>query len=127
MTHKQAVKAADKAFSEYIRARDPKCITCGAPTQDCSHVFRRHHHSTRWDEKNAVGQCRRCHFIHHNGTESYLLDAVREKIGVEAFEEMRDQWQKVSNFKAYQLEEIAVYYRNKLANIRAQDAVGVAR
>jgi hypothetical protein len=120
MTHKQAVAAADKAFSAYIRARDPKCITCGAPTADCSHVFRRWHHATRWDQNNAYGQCKRCHFIHHKGSESFLLDAVKGRIGAEKYEDMRDRWEKVSDFKTYQLEEVARYYRDKLENITLQ-------
>lgn len=123
MTHKQAVAAADKAFAGYIRARDPKCITCGAPTSDCSHVFRRWHHATRWDPSNAVGQCRRCHFIAHHGSESYLLDAVRARMGDAAFEELRDRWEAVSDFKTYQLEELARYFKVHLANIRAKNAV----
>lgn len=127
MTYKQAIRAADKAFSEYIRARDPRCITCGAPTSDCSHIFRRHHHSTRWLETNAVGQCRRCHMIHHNGTESYLLDVVRYKMGGIRFEELRNQWEGISDFKTYQLEELTKYFETKLANIRAKNAVGVSR
>lgn len=127
MTYKGAIRAADKAFSEYIRIRDPKCITCGAPTSDCSHIFRRHHHATRWSETNGVGQCRRCHMIQHNGTESYLLDAVRNKMGKKQFEAMRNEWQQISNFKIYQLVEIARYYRLKTANIRAQNAVGITR
>lgn len=109
----RAIQKADKAFSLYIRARDPKCVTCGADTTDCSHIFRRTHHSTRWNETNAVGQCRRCHFIHHNQSESYLHDYARKKLGARKYEELRDRWEGVSDFKAYQIEEMARYYTDK--------------
>jgi hypothetical protein len=114
LSKKQAVKLADKYFSLYIRARDPKCVTCGAPTSDCSHVFRRGHHATRWDENNAYGVCRRCHFIHHNQTESYLHDKVIKILGRTRYDEMRTRWETISDFKTYQIEEIANYYRRKI-------------
>ncbi len=113
MTRKQAVKAADKAFSLYIRARDPQCVTCGKPTSDCSHIFRRGHYGARWDEHNAAGQCRRCHFVHHNQTESYLHDYARGWLGKKQYEEMRDRWEGETHFKTYQIEEVAQYYTKK--------------
>jgi hypothetical protein len=112
----RAVKAADKAFSLYIRARDPQCVipNCGKPTVDCSHVFKRDHYSTRWDENNAYGQCRECHCRHHNQSESYLLDYARVLMGKRAYEDMRARWQGMSFFRTWQIEEFAHYYRAKL-------------
>jgi hypothetical protein len=114
MTRKQAIRAADKAFSFYIRTRDIQCVTCGAPTSDCSHFFRRGHHGARWDEHNAAGQCRRCHMVHHNQTETYLHDYARKHLGKKRYEELRDRWEGETHFKTYQIEEIARYYRTKL-------------
>lgn len=60
----------DKVFSEYIRRRDTldgelgKCITCGKwdhwKNFDCGHFITRARKLTRWNEKNANGQCKYC-------------------------------------------------------------------
>jgi 5-methylcytosine-specific restriction endonuclease McrA len=114
-----AVKAADDAFSPYIRKRDPFCVTCGEATRDCSHVFSRSHYATRWNEQNAFGQCGKCHFIHHNQSESYLHDHVRQVLGEKGFEDLRDLWEQETHWKTYQIEEIARFYREKLKKLLA--------
>lgn len=114
MTDKsRAIQKADKAFSLYIRARDPKCVTCGGETTDCSHVFRRTHLATRWDENNAAGQCRSCHFYHHTQTEAALLNFARKRLGQKKYEDLMNRWGALSNWKTYQIEEIARYYTEK--------------
>jgi 5-methylcytosine-specific restriction endonuclease McrA len=118
LTMAQAMRLADKAFAEYIRARDPQCVTCGKPTSDCSHVFSRAHHATRWNEFNAFGQCRACHFKHHNQSESWLLDYARRRMGQKQYENMRELWDGVSSFKTYQVEEIARFYSQKAKRLR---------
>jgi 5-methylcytosine-specific restriction endonuclease McrA len=110
----KAIHAADKAFSLYIRARDRFCVTCGQASSDCSHIFSRSHYATRWDENNSYGQCRGCHMRHHNQTESYLLDYAKGRLGKKRYEDMRKRWESVSNWKAYQIDEVARYYRGKL-------------
>ena len=118
MTDKsRAIQKADKAFSLYIRARDPRCVTCGSETTDCSHLFRRTHHSTRWNPANAFGQCRRCHFKHHNQSESYLHDFARHHLGARKYESLRQLWETVSDFKVYQLEEIENYFKKLLTSV----------
>jgi 5-methylcytosine-specific restriction endonuclease McrA len=114
VTRKSIIKSADTAFSLFIRARDPFCVTCGAQTNDCSHLFRRGHHNTRWNPKNAFGQCRRCHFIHHNQTESYLHDYAKKKMGAMKYDALREEWRKVSDFKDYQIAEIGRYFKEKV-------------
>jgi len=61
-----AVRRADKAFSEYIRARDGGvCVMCGKRENlTCGHVFSRAHYGTRWDELNAFCQCTGCNLRH---------------------------------------------------------------
>jgi NMD protein affecting ribosome stability and mRNA decay len=59
-------RTLDKWFSLYIRKRDTPgfCCTCGADltfeTSDCGHFISRDHIATRWDERNAHAQCRKC-------------------------------------------------------------------
>ena len=123
----KAVDAADDAFSLYIRTLYPFCVTCGEPTQDCSHVFKRDHYSTRWNEQNAFGQCKKCHYLHHNKSESYLLEYASYHMGMKAFIELRDLWETISDYKTYQIEEIARFYNEKrkvlLANLDGGDRI----
>ena len=54
---------ADKYFQKFIRLRDKgkPCITCGEyRTLECGHFISRRFDSTRYDEKNAHGQCAKC-------------------------------------------------------------------
>ena len=61
---KLAKAKADKYFSLFIRERDKDkgCVTCGKFTdnKDCGHFLSRRFESTRFDEKNAHGQCQKC-------------------------------------------------------------------
>lgn len=125
MTKKQAIDKADKAFADFIKARDGRCVTCGSTKNlDCSHVFRRWHQATRWNPANAYAQCKRCHMIHHKGSESYLLDEAKKRLGETAFNALRDNWQEVSDFKTYQLEEFARYFQEQTANLKAKGIYG---
>jgi hypothetical protein len=115
MTRKAAIKAADKAFADYIKARDKRCVTCGSTDRlQCSHVFRRWHHATAWDESNAYAQCSACHTFHHRQSEAIFLDWARAKLGNKKYDDLKARWQTISDWKIYQIEEIANYFKNKL-------------
>jgi len=59
-------RTLDKWFSLYIRKRDTPgfCVTCGAwiefEDSDCGHFISRDRIATRWNDKNAHAQCRKC-------------------------------------------------------------------
>lgn len=61
-------KKADTLFSEYVRKRDFKkygsCVTCGQQLTyektQCGHFVTRARKATRWNKKNASGQCAAC-------------------------------------------------------------------
>lgn len=78
MTVRQRVKAkrkktnymaqADAAFSKWIRARDGRCLECGATEfLQCAHIISRSYKAIRVNPDNAVALCRSCHtyFTHH--------------------------------------------------------------
>ena len=55
-------KDLDKAWSEYVRARDRICQKCGGSGSiSAHHAFGRRHRTTRWDVINGVGLCYPCH------------------------------------------------------------------
>lgn len=62
MTRSSQRKAADRAFSLYIRRRDGKCRICGdIANLQCAHLWSRRYHAIRFDPCNAIALCRGCH------------------------------------------------------------------
>lgn len=60
---KLAKDKAIKYFNKFIRLRDQnkRCITCGTgAVSDCGHFISCRFEATRFDEKNAHGQCAKC-------------------------------------------------------------------
>ena len=113
MTRKQAVKAADKAFSEYIRKRDEYCVTCGSKDRlQCGHLFSRVAYSTRWNEHNAAAQCAACNMRHEYDPGPLTLYFLHRS-GQDAYEELHSLHKSPMKFKTYQIEELANYYRRK--------------
>jgi 5-methylcytosine-specific restriction endonuclease McrA len=73
VSRKALVKKLDDVFSRYIRKRDHYiCFVCGRVGSEadgvmqCGHLFSRVNYSTRWDELNAVCQCRGCNMRHEH-------------------------------------------------------------
>ena len=69
---------ADKAWSEAIRARDGKCIICGRKSNLQAHhaINRRGKKATRWDLRNGITLCVKCHLfgIHGNQVDGEFHD-----------------------------------------------------
>lgn len=62
---KRLITKLDKAFADYIKARDGrKCQWCGK--EDCvihmAHIVPRRHLNLRWDDKNGITLCYYCHY-----------------------------------------------------------------
>lgn len=70
---------ADRLFSEYIRARDGRCITCGTTEAlQCSHYYgKKARPAVRYDPRNAHAQCARCHLAHHKHDPGKYSDWMR--------------------------------------------------
>ena len=76
---KITIDAADKAFSQWIRLRDGKCLRCQKPLEvngkglpvslQASHFQGRGKESTRFDPDNVCALCYGCHqyFTSHPG------------------------------------------------------------
>ena len=60
----------DKLISQIVHQRG-KCQRCGSTeTLQAAHIFSRQFRNTRWDEKNILLLCAKCHFwSHHEPTE----------------------------------------------------------
>lgn len=95
--------AADKWFSDYIRARDNwTCQRCGTKFKpyeeggdnlglkglDNAHCFARGHNMTRFEPDNCMALCYGCHsYMDSNGEEKKEFFA--ERIGEERLQELR--------------------------------------
>lgn len=87
---KSLEKKADEIFSRLVRLRDSdqfgfvRCITCGkikpANQVDCGHFISRAKYPTRWEMKNAHGQCTSCNLF-QSGKQYEHSIAIDQKYG----------------------------------------------
>lgn len=116
-----ALKRADKYFQAYIRERDKAkpCITCGQYRGriEAGHYMVRQNMCTRYDEKNAHGQCRECNQF--RGGEQYAHGLAIDKLYGEGTSHDLYLKSKMSCPKdTYTLDEIANYYNGKIKELR---------
>lgn len=108
----------DRLFSLYIRLRDRwnPCITCWRPyseTFQCWHFLSRRFLATRWDEKNAHGQCPWCNML--SGWEQYKHSIfVDQKYGPWTAEELLKKAQAVTRLPDEFFLEYIWHYHNRL-------------
>lgn len=108
---KTLVRALDKAFSEYIRARDGKCVTCGSKSNlTCGHLFSRVSYSTRWNPKNAFCQCWACNFKHEYDAYPLMVYAINH-LSKDEVDAMHQEYSRPIKYKDYQLEEMTEHYK----------------
>ena len=122
----QAKKQVWDLFSRYIRLRDclkttgdvnyGKCITCSRLCKlteaDAGHFVSRRFNSVLFDERNVHLQCKQC-----NGFGGQILEYRRQIIklyGEGADIELEDKAQEIKKFTILELEELALYYKEKL-------------
>jgi NinG protein len=82
------IDPADRAFSQWIRLRDKKCLRCGRPVElngsgmpvnlQASHFQGRGKESTRFDPDNVIALCGGCHaYFTAYPAEHYLWQVER--------------------------------------------------
>jgi len=94
------LRANDRKFSNYIRARDNwRCVACGDKSKDysenrqglhCSHFFGRGRENTRFDPLNCVALCRHHHLYawgHSDGRDEYKAYMIK-RIGQDEFDKL---------------------------------------
>lgn len=124
----QRAKArADEWMSRYIRLRDSdpqgfgRCISCGKwvhwKDADNGHFINRSHMNTRYDEQNCNLQCRSCNRFDEGNNEGYRRGLIA-KYGEGIINHLFLKKQIHRNFSAFELQEIAKYYRNKFNDLK---------
>lgn len=122
-SYKNALKRADKYFSLYIRKRDEHrgCVTCNRPllNKDCGHFISREYHNTRFDEKNASGQCRQCNSFKSGKQYEHSIAIDKRHGSGTAYAIYLKSILKNKNAKKsiFELDDIAQYYKSKFENL----------
>lgn len=100
-------KALDKAWSEYVRARDKNCQKCGGhSTIAPHHAFSRRHMATRWDVSNGVGLCYPCHIHWAHRDPAGFTVWFKEHVGHYVFERLAEAHRQVTKFTTEDLERM---------------------
>ena len=114
-------KKLDAVFSEYIRKRDKgKCITCGNAKewkfQQCGHYVSRAHNSLRYSELNCNCQCVACNCYKAGNMDEYAL-ALQKLYGNDILKKLNKIKQTTKRFTTTELQELIIFYRNKIKNL----------
>lgn len=125
---KLAKQKADRYFSKYIRNRDTDhrgighCITCNQPVSkknaDCGHFNRRDRQSTRYDEKNAHLQCRKCNRF-KSGEQFEHGQAIDQKYGKGTAKQLLQKSKMRCKRTQEDFEWIAKQYKDKVDELKS--------
>jgi 5-methylcytosine-specific restriction endonuclease McrA len=117
------VAKLDKAFSEYIRARDGyRCVTCGTVGREkdgviqCGHLFTRASYSTRWSDENAFAQCRGCNLRHEHDAAPFTMFYLN-RFGQVAYEKLYLKHKSVFKITNCDIQTLIGIYEKKKAEL----------
>lgn len=113
----KAKQAAWKAFSEYIRARDGRCVTCTTgEAQQAGHFIDGRHNAVLFQERGVHGQCYHCNVGLKGNKIQYWLFMERT-YGREVIDELITESQQTVQYKEFQFKEIEEKYKEKLKTV----------
>jgi hypothetical protein len=120
-------KKANKAFSDYIRARDKwTCYTCGRSvtpqTGDAGHLISRYWAATLYDETNVHCQCKKCNMLHEVDSEPYRRRFI-EDYGQAAYDMLYSKSKETVKRTAQDYIEIRKMYERLLATMQTVEGV----
>lgn len=124
--------ATDAIFSDLIReAYDWTCANCDRPFPDrkgkdvqCSHIYKRKHHSTRWFPDGAICLCATCHAYYEDRPPEHA-EFARKILGDVRFEWLRQRFRGIYRYRPADKKAMREHYRAELERIRALRAEGV--
>jgi hydrogenase maturation factor HypF (carbamoyltransferase family) len=122
----------DKAVREYVKARDGYCCqTCGIHRDstplgqlDWSHKIGRNHLILRWDERNTISQCRKCHNDWERGITLPMNQSIDRLFGEGAAQMLENMARQYPISKGTYLDLVEFrmtledYYKKKLRLVR---------
>lgn len=117
----RAKEKAWKAFSEYIRARDGRCVTC--PTgkaQQAGHFIDGRHNAVLFSEEGVHGQCYHCNIgLKGNKLEYFLF--MERTYGREVIDRLMQESKHTIQYKIFHFKEIEQKYKEKLLAYNNKD------
>lgn len=82
----------DRLIFDFVLARDRRCVQCGSSDNlTPGHVFGRRVRLTRWSPLNVHLQCVFCNSRHEENRHPFY-NRVKEIIGSDAFDNLREDW-----------------------------------
>ncbi len=101
-------------FSRCVRAREPFCFLCGAPSNHAHHLVPREWQRTRYDPNFGRGICLDCHSDEHSLRRKKFLAKVRNAVGAEAYDAMQKRYRVPWKWSIAELKEIRRRLKHEL-------------
>lgn len=99
----------DKLVSQFVRNKNPQCVTCGYKSELCNgHIFHRRNLATRfdiWDGGNCYTQCYLCNSLHEINC-TLFKEWYIKRWGSGMLSELKRRHNKIVKIKDFQLEEL---------------------
>lgn len=113
----KAKQAAWKAFSEYIRLRDKRCVTCpNGSAQQAGHFIDGRHNAVLFSEEGVHGQCYHCNVgLKGNKLEYWLF--MERTYGRKVIDQLMRESKVTVQYKIYDFEEIEQRYKAKTGHL----------
>lgn len=109
-----------QAFSEYIRSRDPKCVTCGGPSQQAGHFIDGRHNAVLFSEEGVHSQCYHCNVgLKGNKVEYWLF--MEKRYGRPTIDKLIKESKQTIQYKIHDFVEIEQRYKLKLEELHDTD------
>lgn len=117
---RKLIDKADRLLQDWMRIKHQGevCEVCGEPFE-VSHHFIPKSQSTvlRFDEKNLIKLCHKCHYgIHRTGRASLYIAQIATQRGQNWVKYITTQKNKITTLKTKDLEDKINYYNNKIEN-----------
>lgn len=107
----------DSLVSQYVRARDGRCVVCGSTDNlQCGHFISRVFINTRWDLRNCNAQCAACNRYHELDVVPYMR-AMEQIHGRQIIDELSELAHRTKVLKRIERLALIEDMKTKLAGI----------
>ncbi|MEK6819014.1 MAG: HNH endonuclease [Nanoarchaeota archaeon] len=105
----------DRVFSLYIRQRDKVCRRCGINQNlQCSHIMSRVSQNLRWDERNAMALCYKCHLTWWHKEPLEAAEWCKTIIGEEAYKSLLKEKYEIKQWAIQELRDLILKYDKRI-------------
>jgi 5-methylcytosine-specific restriction endonuclease McrA len=111
---------ADVAFSQYIRAKYPRCQVCGKPSTQVHHFKGRRFQSVRFSEDNAWAVCFTCHRRFHEEPDWAVWQQMNRLGGQSKYDLFIFNTNQIKQRSSVDKKEIAKHFRDELKKLKGE-------